>query len=129
MYYSYTSSRLTCNNNTLFQDKWVACFVGFKYFMTFKSRQGHLQILYKCIMGFIIVSMLLSFDNFHWVQFIILLLFYLYMNFLFSQWNHDPSHLCMKYLFNLCRNSFVHVVMIFFLCFISGMFLDTVVIH
>lgn len=129
MYYSYTSSRLTCNNNTLFHDKWVACFVGFKYFMTFKSRQGHLQILYKCVMGFIIVSMLLSFDNFHWLQLIILLLFYLYMNFLFSQWNHDPSHLCMKYLFNLCRNSFVHVVMIFFLCFISGMFLDTVVIH
>lgn len=34
--------------------------------------------------------------------------------FLFSQWNYNPSHLFMKHLFNLCRNSFVHVIMIFF---------------
>lgn len=113
MYYSYTSSKLTCNNNTLFQDKWVGCFVGIKYFMTFKSRQGHLQILYM-LWVLLLYQCSCHFDNFHRVQFIILPLFYLYMIFLFSQWNYNPSHLFMKHLFNLRRNSFVHVIMIFF---------------
>lgn len=113
MDYSYTSSKLTCNNNTLFQDKWVGCFVGIKYFMTFKSRQGHLQILYV-LWVLLLYQCSCHFDNFHWVQFIILPLFYLYMIFLFSQWNYNPSHLFMKHLFNLRRNSFVHVIMIFF---------------